>query len=119
MSLAALKAAGAFVDPSPEETVVSWKGETYRVWIVRQSAYEMQRAVRALKESNQLPENDPDIIRYILVHLNFRFGDDMEQMPLKDALRLSPELLDALEKCFDKVPEIPKASRPKKKAGAN
>lgn len=119
MSLAALTAAGAFVDPAPEEATINWKGESYRVWIVRQSAYEMQRALRALKDSNQLPADDPDIVRYVLVHLNFRFGNDMEQMSLNDAIRLHPELLDALEQCFNRIPEVPKASRPKKKAGAN
>lgn len=119
MSLAAFAAAGAFVDPAPEEKTIDWKGQTFRVWIVRQSAYEMQRALRALKDSNQLTLEDPDIARYVLIHLNFRFGEDMEQMSLSDALRLSPDLLDALEKCFNSVPAAPKASRPKKKAGAN
>lgn len=119
MSLAALTAAGAFVDSAPQETTVEWKGQTFRVWIVRQSAYEMQRALRALKEKDGVDFTDPDIARYALVHLNFRFGDDMEQMALSDALRLAPELLDALEKCFNAIPEVPKASRPKKKAGVN
>lgn len=119
MSLAALSAAGAFVDPAPIETTVDWKGETYKVWVVRQSAYEMQRALRAMRDNGQLSADDPDLVRYVLVHLNFRFGDEREQMPLEDALRLTPEFVDALEKSFAQIQEVPKVSRPKKKAGAN
>ena len=118
MSLAALKAAGVFADPAPKETTVESAGDTFRVWVVRQSAYEMQHALREIKDAGT-DLTDPDIVRYALVHLRFRFGDDMEQMTLADAMRITPEFLDALEAAFREIEPLPKASRPKKRSGTS
>lgn len=118
MSLAALTAAGAFVDPAPIETTVTWKGETYRVWIVRQSAYDLTRAVRELKDA-QGGEVDQDAMKAMMISVYLRFGDDLERMSLELAKRLDPELQTALEQCINEVPEVPKASRPKKKSGTS
>ena len=118
MSLAALTAAGAFVDPAPIETTVTWKGETYRVWIHRQSAYDLSKTVRELKDSSD-GALDQDAMKAMMISVYLRFGDDMEKMSLDLAKRLDPELQLALEQCINQVPEVPKASRPKKKSGAN
>lgn len=118
MNLAALKAAGVFADPTPKETTIDWAGDTFRIWVVRQSAYDMQTAIRAIKDAGHDVTN-PDLVRYALVHLRFRFGDDMEQMSLADALRITPEFLDTLEAAFQEIEPLPKASRPKKKAGTS
>ena len=116
MSLSALTAAGAFVDPAPIETSVEWKGKTFRVWIVRQSAYDLTRAVRELKDAEGA-EVDQDAMKALLISVYLRFGDDKERMSLELAKRLDPELQTALEQCINEVPEAPKASRPKKRSG--
>ena len=118
MSIAALTAAGAFVDPAPIETIVKWKGEDYRVWVHRQSAYDLTKAVRGLKDSTG-GELDQDALKAMMISVYLRFGDDMEKMSLDLAKRLDPELQLALEQCINQVPEVPKASRPKKRSGTS
>lgn len=118
MSLAALTAAGAFVDPAPIETEVTWKGQPYRVWVVRQSAYALRKAINDLKAEGE-QKLDQVAINSLMISLYLRFGDSTEQMTFEQALSLDPELHTSLEQCLNKVPEAPKASRPKKRSGTS
>lgn len=120
MSLAALTAAGAFVDPAPITRTVTWKDVDYKVRVVRPSAYDLRKAILAHAEANKLTEVDNAMMGPLMLSVYLRFGEDgTERLTFEQAMSLDPSLYQELEKCLEDRPEPPKASRPKKKAGTS
>lgn len=102
MDLAALRAAGAFVDPAPIKESVTWNGHTFDVWVKRLSFADSELMASSIMEGNQ--RRGALILSQALL-----LGDKQEPIDYDDAVQLDPTLANELIEAINRVSTRPKA----------